>query len=99
MFVTGAGTNRIFIELNRVYSFLSSTSECIIGYTYSSGCDVTGCFKNKGKLSFWKAFEAAEEETPERLGRLGCLEEFKTVDKQRRIEQFICQVCSPARRF
>lgn len=58
------------------------------------GYDATECLKNKGKLSFWKAFQTAEEDTLEDSGKLGYLEKIKTVDEQR-IEQFIYQVYSP----
>ena len=39
-----------------------------------SGADITGSFANKGKLTWWKVFKNADEETISSLANLGTRE-------------------------
>lgn len=97
MFVTGVGANIRSIDINRVYSIMGPTKiKALLALHALSGCDITGSFKNKGKLSFWKAFQTAGEEVLDSLASLGSQKDFKPKDEQL-VEQFICQVYLPGK--
>ena len=59
-----------------------------------SGSDTTGTLSGKGKISYWKAFSTASEDTLLALTSLGTHDTIpeEVIDK---IETFICQVYQP----
>lgn len=92
MFITGTGANRRSVELNRLHSCLNPKQvKALLGLHALSGCDTTGCFKNRGKLSFWKVFESSEDDVLDAFSRLGCPEIF-TPEDEKLIEKFICRI-------
>lgn len=66
----------------------------LLGLHALSGSDITGSIRNKGKMSFWKAFLASDIDILRALESLGSAEQLETKVEQQ-LERFICQVYTP----
>ena len=71
-FVTGVGEHQRTIIIGDIYSALGpSIAAALPGLHSLSGCDNTGCFAEKAKVSFWNIFCQANNSMISALGALG----------------------------
>ena len=80
------------ISIRRIFMSLGALkSSALPAFHALSGCDTTGSLVGKGKLSYWKVFNASNEKMLQTLASLGTSE---TVSEHvaRDLESFICRV-------
>lgn len=88
-------SSRTAISVAEIFSSLGTVkASALPAFHALSGCDTTGSLAWKGKLSYWKAFKSASEETLEALSALGASEEISDGVLEK-LESFICQVYMP----
>lgn len=90
----GHGMKR-FISLQLIYDALGAIKATALPGLHSlSGCDTTGSFLNKGKLTWWKALQRISLDDVQCLANLGA---SPNISKETRslLEKFICQVYIP----
>ena len=81
--LVGTGSKRRVINLRSIYESLQPEQvSALLGFHAFSGCDQTGTFRGKTKLSCWSAFQKADAEVQRALGNLGTVEQFKKVIMQ-----------------
>lgn len=73
------------------YSIGSLKASALPGFHALSGCDTTGSLMGKGKLSYWKAFQSADEKMIKAIATLGTSETLSDYVIEE-IEAFICKV-------
>ena len=94
-FVTGTGQQHRVINLKSIVQALGSTKVAALPALHAlSGADITGSFAGKGKVTWWKIFKEADEETITALSNLG-KGAHPTADILTGIEKLVCQVYVP----
>ena len=88
-FVPASGEH---VSIRSIYNSLGELKSLALpGFHAISGCDTTGCLNGKGKLSYWKVFEAASDEQLVAFAELGKNPEI-TSDIVDQIEQYTCKI-------
>lgn len=78
-----------FISLRPIYNALDPLKASALPELHSlSGCDTTGSFVNKGKLTWWKAFQCATTDVVECLANLGTSPDISAEN-----QGFVREVC------
>ena len=91
-FVTRVGEHRRTIKVGDIYSALGpSIADALPGLHSLSGCDTTGCFAGKAKVSFWNIFCQANNSMISALGALGTSSGLDD-ENCAALEAFICRV-------
>jgi len=94
-FVTGVGQNNRIIKLGAIYSAIGDKKAAALPSFHAlSGADVTGSFSGKGKISCWKVFSDASENTLTGLAALGTSDQPSEL-AQEAAEQFVCSLYLP----
>ena len=94
-FITGIGQRHRVINLRPIVQALGETKIAALPALYAmSGADITGSFANKGKLTWWKVFKNADEETIASLANLG-RREPPTTSTMDATEELVCEVYVP----
>ena len=97
--LVGTGSKRQIINLRSIYESLQPEQvSALPGFHAFSGCDQTGTFCRKPKLSCWNAFQKADAEVQRALGKLGTIEQIQESDYAA-LEQFTCQIYAPGTRL
>ena len=97
--LVGTGSKRRVINLRSIYESLQPEQVSTLpGFHAFSGCDQTGTFCGKTKLSCWNAFQKAEAEVQRALGKLCTVEQLQESDYAA-LEQFTCQIYAPGTRM
>ena len=97
--LVGTGSKRRVINLRSIYESLQPEQvSALPGFHAFSGCDQTGTFCGKPKLSCWNAFQNADAEVQRALGKLGTIEQLQESDYAA-LEQFMCQIYAPGTRL
>ena len=91
VFVTRNGTAKM-IRIRDIYEALGDDKvSALLGLHAPSGCDNTGSFAGKAKISFWKAFRDASEECIRGLSKLGIISDVDT-ETLSSIERFVFHI-------
>lgn len=91
-FVTGTGQRHRVIKLWPIVQTLGSAKTAALPALHAlSGADNTGSFAGKGKVTWWRAFQEADQEIITALANLGTTE-HPTADTMAAIERLICQL-------
>lgn len=95
-FVTGTGQRRRVIKLRPIAQALGSAKIAALPALHAlSGADITGSFANKGKLTWWKIFKDADEQTIAALADFGTRNQ-PTADTNDAIAKLVCQIYLPS---
>ena len=93
------GSKHRTLNLRSIYESLQPEQVLALpGFHAFSGCDQTGPFCGKTKLSCWKAFEKANPNFHHALGKLGLAEQLEESDYTA-LEAFTCQIYVPGTRL
>ena len=91
-FITGVGEHRRTIKVGDIYYALGpSKAAALPGLHALSGCDNTGCFAGKAKVSFWNIFCQANNSMILALGALGTSSRLSD-ENCATLEAFMCRV-------
>ena len=90
-FVTGTGQRLRVIKLKPIVRTLGGAKiAALLALHALSGCDTTGNFAGRGKMTWWKAFQVADKEIITALANLGTSEHLAP-DTIAALEKFIHQ--------
>lgn len=90
----GQGMKR-FVSLRPIYDALGPLKASALPGLHSlSGCDTTGSFANKGKKTWWRAFESTTDDVLESLANLGTTSNVSH-EMMATLEKFVCQLYVP----
>ena len=91
-FIIGVDEHRRTIKVGDIHSALGpSIAAALPGLHSLSGCDTTGCFAGKAKVSFWNIFCQANNSMISALGALGTSSGLSD-ENCASLEAFICRV-------
>ena len=91
-FVTGTGQRHRTIKLRLIVQSLSKEKTAALPALHAlSGADNTGSFAGKGKATWWKVFQGADQDIITALANLGTGEP-PAADTMTSIEKLICQL-------
>ena len=94
-FIIGIGQRHRVIKLQPIVQALGETKIAALPALHAmSDADITGSFANKGKLTWWKVFKNADEETIAFLANLGTREP-PTTSTMDAIVKLACEVYVP----
>lgn len=72
LFRTGKGKGARKIEIGSSFEGIGPCyAQVFLAFHAFTGCDQMGCFSRKLKLSWWKIFQRADEDTLDDLGKIG----------------------------
>ena len=90
-FFLGHGMKR-FVSLKAIYDALGPLkASALPGLHALSGCDTTGSFANKGKKTWWRAFDSTTDNVLQALASLGATPNVSH-EMMAILEKFVCQL-------
>ena len=92
--VIGTGSKRRTVDIAPINAALGPLASALPGFHALTGCDQTGTFCGKSKVSCWKALKIADTTIIEALGNLGETQDLSNTDV-RALEAFTCQIYMP----
>ena len=92
--VIGTGSKRRTVDIAPIHAALGPLASPLPGFHALTGCDQTGTFCGKSKVSCWKALKIADTTIIEALGNLGETQDLSNTDV-RALEAFTCQIYMP----
>jgi hypothetical protein len=94
-FVTGVGQNLRAIKPGPIHAALGDNKPAALTAFHAlSGADVTGSFSGKGKVSCWKVFDTASQQTLAGLATLGTSDQPSETAVEE-AERFVCSLYLP----
>jgi len=94
--VTGTGQRHRIIKLKPIVQALGRTKiEALPGLHALSSADITGSFAGKGKVTWWKIFKEADEESVAALAIIDTRDQLSE-ETLAIIEKLVCKVYVPA---
>ena len=93
LFRTGKGDTLRDISVQECFEKLGPNKvRAILGFHTFTGCDQTGKFNTKSKLTCWKVFEKADESILNAFASLGSEENLPTLEVLEHLERFVCML-------
>ena len=93
--LVGTGGLRRTIDVGPIYDALGSQKASVLpGFHALNGCDQTGTFCGKSKISCWNTLQKADGDMVRAFGNLGntpCIQE----DDVSELERYVCQLYVP----